>query len=195
MDTRTFHMLHYAGDQDLGAVRDRVNLGFPPFHVLVHENGIFLTDPVDDFHELGDVFVRAGYFHALAAEYVGRPHEHRVAENIRGGDGFFFGEDGFSGGPGNGGFLEHFVEELAVFRAVNIGGRGAEEGHSHGRKRLRELDGRLAAELHDRGVGFLVFHDVFNVFRGERFEVEPVGDVEVGTHGFRLFMMMARYPS
>ena len=44
----------------------------------------------------------------------------------------------------------------------------------------RELERRLAAELHDHALGLLVGDDVGDVLEGERLEVEAVGGVVVG---------------
>ena len=57
-------------------------------------------------------------------------------------------------------------------------------------ERAGELQRRLAAELHDdaleRAVRLLGVDDLQHVFGGERLEIEAVGGVVVGRHGFRV---------
>ena len=43
-----------------------------------------------------------------------------------------------------------------------------------------QVDGRLPAELQHDPVSVLPFHDVQDIFRGDRFEVEPGRDIEIG---------------
>ena len=50
----------------------------------------------------------------------------------------------------------------------------------------REIQGRLAAELHDDAIRFLFFHDVQNVFKRKGFEIQAVGCVVIGRDGLRI---------
>ena len=57
-------------------------------------------------------------------------------------------------------------------------------------QRLRELQRRLAAELHDDALDLAVrllgAHDLQHVLCGQRLEIEPVGGVVVGRHRLRI---------
>ena len=51
-------------------------------------------------------------------------------------------------------------------------------------KRHRQLERRLAAELHDHAVGLFPLDDVHHVFHGQRLEIELVRSIVIGAHGF-----------
>ena len=58
-------------------------------------------------------------------------------------------------------------------------------------QRLRELERRLAAELHDDArarvpAALLDPHDLDHVLGGQRLEIEPVGGVVIGRDGLRV---------
>ena len=68
----------------------------------------------------------------------------------------------------------------AVLGEVDRLGRGAPDRVARGLERPRELERRLAAELHEDAVGLLVVEDRRDVLERQRLEVEPVGRVVVG---------------
>ncbi len=74
---------------------------------------------------------------------------------------------------------QQLAEALAVLGAVDRVRRGAEDRNAGGLERLRELQRRLAAELHEDAVRLLAFDDGEDVLERERLEVEPVGRVVV----------------
>ena len=65
-------------------------------------------------------------------------------------------------------------------------GAGAHDGHARLGERVRQLERRLAAQRHHHAVGLLHVHDVHDVLERERLEVQLVGRVVVGGHGFRV---------
>ena len=82
-------------------------------------------------------------------------------------------------------FNQH-VEALAVLGEIDRVGRCAEDRHARALERQRELERRLAAELHDHPVGLLALDDRQHVFERQRLEVQPVGGVVVGRDGLRV---------
>ncbi len=80
----------------------------------------------------------------------------------------------------------HFAEPVPVLGVLDGLVRGAQQGHA-GRVQPRgELQRGLAAELGEHAqqlaAGGLPVDHGLHVLEGERLEVEPVGDVEVGAH-------------
>ena len=53
-------------------------------------------------------------------------------------------------------------------------------------QRQGQLQGCLAAELHDHAAGVFRLDHVEHVFEGEWLEVEPIAGVVVGRYGFRV---------
>ncbi len=51
-------------------------------------------------------------------------------------------------------------------------------------ERFRQLNGGLPAELHDCAVGLFHFDNVGDVFGGQRFKIQLVGNIEVRGNGF-----------
>ena len=148
-----------------------------------------------DDHRLGDVAVEllliADDFHGAAAQHIGGADDDREADLP--GD-----LAGFGGGAGDA------VLGLAQFELLAEAwrsGRGLRRDRWHrawcresARRRSSsacgEIERRLAAELDDdafeRAVRLLGVDDFEHVFGGQRLEIEPVGRVVIGRHGFRI---------
>ena len=124
-------MFHNAGDEDVLPVEHAVHLQLPAHEVLVHQDGVLLDGHVDDLHELLDVPVGVGDLHALAAQHVGGPHQHGVAQLVGGIQRLLGGEDGLSLGPGDGAFLQDLVKALPVLGGVHAVGGGAQQLDAH----------------------------------------------------------------
>ena len=129
-------------------------------------------------------------FHGPAAEDVGRPDDQGIADGV--GDLLRLGL-----GTGEAVFrlleaqvLEQHLEALPVLGQVDGVRRGAEDGDAHGFQRLRELQRRLAAQLHDDAVeiavGLFDPDQLDHVLGGQGLEIKPVGGVVVGGHRFRV---------
>ncbi len=86
--------------------------------------------------------------------------------------------------------VEQLLEAFAVFGQVDGVRRGAEDRHAGVAQRYGQLQRRLPAELHDdagkHALRLLGVDDFQHVFAGERLEIEPVGGVVIGRHGFRI---------
>ena len=59
------------------------------------------------------------------------------------------------GGRGNLQIVEQLAEQLAVFGEIDVLGIGADDRHAEPLQRQRQIQRRLAAELHDHAVGLL----------------------------------------
>ena len=186
MHARPLHMLHQAGDQDVGAVADRVHLHLLALQVLVHQNGVILGDAVDDGHEFLDFLIGNGDLHALAAQHVGGTHQHGIAQTVCHSLRFFRRIDGAAAGTGNFAFLQDLVEQLTILRRVHVFRAGSQDRDAHFHQAFGELDGGLAAELHHRSVGMLDVHHVLHILRRQRLKIQLVRDVEVRAHGLRI---------
>ena len=74
MDSRSLNVLHDAGDEDVLAVADGVHLDLLAHDVFVNQDGMLLSNLVDDADEFVDVLVVYGNLHSLAAQHVGGAH-------------------------------------------------------------------------------------------------------------------------
>ena len=83
--------------------------------------------------------------------------------------------------------VQQALETLAVLGQVDGVGRGAEDRHAGLLQRVRQLQRRLAAELHDHADQLALrgfdLDQLQHVLGGQRLEVEPVGGVVVGGDG------------
>ncbi len=118
--------------------------------------------------------------HGPAPEHVGRTHEHRIADAFGDALGFLVGAGRLAGRLLQAEVGEQLGEALAVLRAVDGIRRGAEYGHARPLQGDDELQGSLAAELHDDAARPLALDDVHDILEGQRLEVEAVGGVVVG---------------
>src|SRR5918997_861350 len=82
--------------------------------------------------------------------------------------------------------LEERAEAPAVLGEVDRLRLGPEQRHAGGFQTGRELQRRLAAELHDHALGLLDFDDPEHVVERQRLEVQPVARVVVGRDGLRV---------
>ena len=145
------HMLHDAGYEHILAVAHGVHLDLAALEILVDEHAPAHThfECVGHVaHELGGVLHN---LHRPAAKHVAGTHEHGVAYALRDIERLFEVADGCAGWVGYARSRKELLEQVAVGCDVD-GARGrAEYGHPHAVKSLRQVDSRLAAELHDGG--------------------------------------------
>ena len=85
-------------------------------------------------------------------------------------------------------FVQQLLKTFAVFGQVNRIGRCAQDRDAFVGQCLRQLQRRLAAELHDHPVQRAVFlfdaQNFQNMFQRQRFEIQAVRGVIIGRHGF-----------
>ena len=179
-----FDLLHDAGHKVIGAVADGVDLALGAKDVLVHQHGMAHVHMLgDNAHVLGHIGRVVSHDHVLAAQYVGRAHQHGIADFLRGLQGFFQRKDGAALGAGDAAALEQLVKALAVLGFVDGICRGAQDGQADLVHMLGQLDGGLAAELHKAAVRLLGLNDLVDAFGVQRVEVQAVAGVKVGGNG------------
>ena len=188
VDTGLLDVLHDPAEVEVGAVVEGVDVDL---------DGV-LQEAVDqhrvlgaDVGGLGDVGLERGVvvddLHAAAAEHVGGPDQHRVAD--RRGDLAGLGERrrhavlrGEQAGVG-----EHAGERAAVLGVVDGLRRRAQDRHAGVLEPLRQAQRRLPAERADhpgdRAGRPLGLDHLEHVLERERLEVEAVGGVVVGGDG------------
>ena len=186
MDAGALDVLHDAGDQHVGAVGDDIHLQLLAHEILVHQDGVLDLAGEDDLHVPADLLVVVGDDHVLAADDVGGPQQHGIAQLVGGFQGLVHAQDAPSGGPLDGEPLQQLVEPLPVLRHVDGLGGGAQDGDAVAVQEFRQLDGRLAAEGHHHPHRLLHGDDVHDILRVQGLEVQPVGGVVVGGDGLRV---------
>ena len=86
--------------------------------------------------------------------------------------------------------VEQALEAVAIFGKIDRVDRSAEDRRAGLLDRARELQRRLAAELHDHALQLsrlaLLGEDREHVLGGQRFEIEPVGRVVIRRHRLRI---------
>ena len=181
MDARVFDVLHHPPDHAAPAVGDGVHIPL---------EGVF-QKAIDEDRMLGrhasrrrEVAAQRALvvhdLHGSAAEHVGGPHQHGIADPARHGQRFFHRSRGAVRGLRDAEPAGERLEALPVLGDVDRVGRRAEDGHTGRLQRLGEPERRLAAELHHDAPGPLPAHDLDHVLEAERLEVQLVRDVEVG---------------
>ena len=191
MDAGLLDVLHHAAEVELGAVVEGVDVDL---HRVVEE-------PVDQ-HRVGrgdlggplDVGRQRRLvvddLHAAAAEHVGGPDQHRIADLV--GDPLAPREG--AGQPVLGrrqvGLGQHLAERAPLLGQMDRLRAGADDRHAGVLERLGQPERGLPTELDDhpgdRSRGLLGVHHLEHVLQCQRLEVEPVGGVVVGRDGLRV---------
>jgi hypothetical protein len=142
-------VLHYARYQRLLTVADGVDFGLDALEVLVDQDGL----PVCNLGGLRDITNKVSgildNLHCTAAEDVARADEHWGADKLRGRERFFHGCHGSARGLRDAEILEKRLKAPSVLGDVDRLGAGAEDRVVSARQRPGEVDGCLAAKLHD----------------------------------------------
>ncbi len=119
MDAGPLKMLHDARDQDVFAVRYRIDLEFDAHQVFVDQDRMLLFDQVDDPHVFDHFVVAVDDGHALPAQDVGRSDQHRITQFGCGLQGFLGGHDSRAARTLDLAFFKNCIETLAVFGRVD----------------------------------------------------------------------------
>ena len=128
MDTCFFNMLHDAGDDDISSVAQRVHIDFDCILEEVIDQHRALLRILHCFahiaaHRIG--VVRDD--HGPAAQHIGRPHQHRVADAFCACQGLLDAGDHRARRLGNFQLLQQLAEALAIFGQIDGFRRGAED--------------------------------------------------------------------
>ena len=174
---RLLDVLHHGRHDRVGAVADGVDVDLD--RVLDEA----VDERVGRDRRRAHVVGRVADAHGPPAEHVGRPHEHGVADALRGRDGLVRVARDRPVGRAQAELGEQVAEALAVLREVDGRRAGAEDRHAVLDQPARELERRLPAELHDHADRLLALDDLEHVLGRERLEVQAVGRVVVGRDG------------
>src|SRR6185295_5098777 len=175
MNASFLDVLHDAANEYVLAVGERVYVDFnrigkiavDQYRALARHNHGFLHVALKARRVVDDL-------HSTAAEYVGRPDHHRIADLLH-------NAPRFGGAFGDSVLrltqfqvVEQRLEAVAVLGEVDHVGGGAENSDFCLFNRIGELQRRLAAKLHDdamqNSVVLLTRKNFENILRGERFE-------------------------
>ena len=181
-------VLHDAADQHVAfGVGDDVDVDFAGMieeAVEQHRRGF------GDAHGLADVARKIGVvvhdLHRAAAEHVARAHDERIADLARERERFVGVARDAVRRLRQPELVDELLETLAILGEVDRIGRRADDRRAGGFERARELQRRLAAVLHDEALRLFLVDDLQHVFERQRLEVQAVGRVVVGRHGFRI---------
>ena len=176
---RALDVFHHAGHQHVDAVGDDVDLKLRAAHVFVHKHRVLDALREDALHVQPHLVRVVDDLHVLAADDVRRAQQHRIAEALRGGEGFVERLDAHALRAADTEFSEQFIEALAVLGLIDGIGRRAEDGDAVVVQEVRQLDGCLAAERDDNAHGILHAEDLHDIFTGQRFKVQAVCGVVV----------------
>ena len=66
--------------------------------------------------------------------------------------------------------------------------RGSQDGHAHLHQGLGQLNGGLSAKLYHSSIRLLQTHDALHILRGQRFEIQLIRNIEVGTYRLRVIV-------
>ena len=150
VNARLFDVLHDAADDDgAGLVGNRIDVELERiFDELVDEHGM-LGRRIDGVRHVA--IERAHVVHdrhPSAAEHVGRPHDDRETDFLRRFARFLARRGGSARRLRDAEVPQQLRESAAIFCEVDRVGRGAENLDARRLQRERQLQRRLAAELH-----------------------------------------------
>ena len=188
MDAGALDVLHNARNQDVLAVADGVDLQLGAHQVFIDQNGVLDLLRQNDRHIFLDIRVIKGDDHVLAAQHVGRPHQHRIPDPVGDLQGFLGGHHRKALGALHVVLFQQLIEPLPVLRHIDAVKGGAQYVDSLVVQELGQLDGGLSAEGHNHAVGLLRMDHAHDVLGGERLEIQPVGGVEICGNRFRVII-------
>ncbi len=196
MDSRKLDMFHDGRYEDFPAVGYGVS-----FHLYC-----VLQEFIDQYwpagcyvygriYEGGEHCVVVDDFHTPASQDVGRPHHERVAYFPGHCQGFFEDYRCPTFGLGNLKLLYDVLEPFSVLCQVYAVRRSPQDIHSCLFEFPGDIEGCLAAELHDHSKGLFLCIDAEHILHGERFEIELVRGVIVGGDGLGVAVDHDRFVS
>ena len=82
--------------------------------------------------------------------------------------------------------MNEFLKALTIFRAIDSIRRSTNDRHSRLFEALDQVQWCLAPELHDHTLGLFKLGNLYHVFKGERLEIQAIGDIEIRGYSFRI---------
>ena len=186
MDAGAFDMFHNPRNQYILPVAYRIHFDFLPLQIFIHQNGVILRNPVDNLHKLFYFLIIDGNLHPLAAQHIGRAHQHRITQAVC----HFFGFLGrIYGSPCRTRYpclFQYPVKQFPVFRRVHILCLCSENRHPHLHQALCQFDSCLAAKLYNGAVRFFQPDNVFHILRSQRFKIQLIRYIKIRADRFRI---------
>ena len=180
VDAGALDVLHDAGNEDVGAVADGVDLDLLARDIAVDQNRAVLVDLDRRLEVAAQCGLVGDDLHRAAAEDVARAHQHRIADAGSGGDAVLDVGYRTAHRLRDLQLLHDLLEGVAVFGALDGGTVGADQLDAALLERLSQVDGRLPAQRGDDTDRLLEADDVHDVLDGQRLEVELVRGGVVG---------------
>ena len=175
MDPGLLDVLHDPADDLALAVRDDVDVDLDRvLEEVVDEDRPVRGDVLGDGHVPAHRLVVVHDLHRAAAEHVGRPDEHGVADALRDREGLVGVRRHAARRLPEPELLHERVEPLAVLGAVDAVGARADDRDARLLEPVREVERRLPAELDDDARRLLLVDDVQHVLERQRLEEEAV---------------------
>ena len=118
--------------------------------------------------------------HGTAAQHERRAHQHRIAHRVRSFEAVVQIRHRRAHRLRDVQLEQQLFKAVAVFRALDRGAVRADDLHAARHERLRQIDGRLAAEIGDHLIGLLLVQDVHDILGREGLEIQLIGGRVVG---------------
>ena len=147
MDSGAFHVLHDPRNQHRFTVTDSVNLAFAALHVVVDQNlafGCYFGGYGQITDQLSGI---ANYFHCPATQNITRTNYDRIIYSLGHRQRLSNRCYGRAGRLRNAEVVQEPFESLPIAGDIDSFGAGTQYRQTDCRQRLRQVDGRLPAEL------------------------------------------------
>ena len=195
MNAGRFDVLHQPTDQHgAAAIGEGIHIHLDGvFQVLIDQHRVIGFHLHGLHHVAIELLLVVHHLHGAAAKHIAGPHHHRIANPLGHRPRFGLTAGQAVAGLADLELAQDRLELLPVFGAVDRFRGGAPQAGARGQpgrggkpaqQRYRQLEGRLATELHDHPFGPLGFDHIEHVLEGERLEVEAIAGVVVRRHGF-----------
>src|SRR5690606_20908778 len=180
-------MLHDSTNHHLLAVADCVHVDF---HRIIEETveqyRRFIRDRYRILHVVTQLVFVVDDFHGATTEYIGRAHHQRITDLRRQLAAILDTACRAVRRLLQAELVDHLLETLAVFRFVNRIRAGTDNRHASGLQCACQFQRRLATVLHDHTLRLFLVDDFQHVLERYRLEVQAIGGVVIGGHGFRV---------
>ena len=171
VDAGFFDVLHHAADQSPRAVAQAIDVHFNGgFEELVDQDGLVRRGFESLKHIAAEGFLVVDDFHGPAAENIAGADEHGIADSSGRVDRLRQIEGDAVGRLFQLQAIHQALEALAILGQVDAVNAGPNDGSAGRFQRLRQIERRLAAELHDQSFRLHPVADIEHVLGGQRFE-------------------------
>ena len=178
------NQFHDAGDEHLFTVADGVHLDLFADVILVNQNGFVFINFYGVFEIMTQRFFAGHNLHGASAEHEAGTDEDGIADSCCCFHAAFDIRDRCANGMRDAERSDDLFKRIAVFGAVDGLAVCADDAYAARCKRGGEVDGCLPAERADHTAGLFQFHDIADLFYGQRLKIELIGGGIVGGYGF-----------